>query len=95
MFLVSGNFPGKADGVILLGSECTINSQNLNKIVRAIFEKIEILNFLLMWTTLNFNGTSKTKQTAGDICKETLDIKFEQNWSAGLGAMLGDGHREN
>ena len=45
IFLVSRIFPGKADGVILLGFECTINTPNLNKIVRAIFEKIEILNF--------------------------------------------------
>ena len=39
-------FPGKADSVILLGFECAINPQNLIKIVRAIFEKFEILNFL-------------------------------------------------
>ena len=37
--VVSRTFPGKADSVILLGFECTINTQNLNKIVRAIFEK--------------------------------------------------------
>ena len=36
------DFPGKADSAILLGFECTINPQNLIKIVRAIFEKIEI-----------------------------------------------------
>ena len=48
IFLVSRIFLGKADGVILLGFEYTINTQNLNKIVRAIFEKIEILNFFLM-----------------------------------------------
>ena len=30
-------FSGKADSAILLGIECTINPQNLNKIVRAIF----------------------------------------------------------
>ena len=35
--LVSGIFPGKADSVILLGFECTINPQNLFQIVRAIF----------------------------------------------------------
>ena len=28
IFLVSRIFPGKADSVILLGFECTINSQN-------------------------------------------------------------------
>ena len=42
------DFPGKADGVILLGFECTINTQNLNKIGRAIFDKIEILILFLM-----------------------------------------------
>ena len=45
IFLVSMIFPEKADSVILLGFECTINTQNLNKIVGAIFEKIEILIF--------------------------------------------------
>ena len=34
------DFPGNTDSVILLGIECTINPQNLIKIVRAIFEKI-------------------------------------------------------
>ena len=38
-------FPGKADSVILLGFECTINPQNLIKIVGAIFEKIKIFYF--------------------------------------------------
>ena len=63
IFLVSRIFLGKADSVILLGFECTINTQNLKKIVRAIFEKIEILNFFLMWTTLNFGGSPKTERT--------------------------------
>ena len=40
-------FPEKVDSVILLGFECTIIPQNLNKFVRAIFEKIEILIFFL------------------------------------------------
>ena len=48
IFLVSGIFPGKADSVILLGFECTINSQNLIKIVRAIFEIFEILIFFFL-----------------------------------------------
>ena len=47
VFLVSGIFPGKADYVILLGLKCAINSQNLIKIVGAIFEKMEIFNFFL------------------------------------------------
>ena len=40
IFLVSWIFSGKADSAILLGFECTINPQNLIKIVRVIFEKI-------------------------------------------------------
>ena len=34
------DFSGKSRYIILLGFECTINPQNLIKIVRAIFEKI-------------------------------------------------------
>ena len=65
IFLVSGIFPGKADSVLLLGFECTINPQNLIKIVSAIFEKFENLNFFLMWTTLNFRGRGKNKKKKG------------------------------
>ena len=46
-----------------------------------------------MWTTLNFEGRSKTKQEAGDICKGTLDIEFERDWSVSLGATLDDGQK--
>ena len=73
-----------------MGFECTINLQNLNKIGRAIFEK---MIFFLMWTTLNFEGRSKTKKRAGDICKGTPDTEFEQEWSVDLSAMLGDGQK--
>ena len=45
VFLVSGIFPGKDNSVILLVFECTINPQNVIKIVAAIFEKNKILNF--------------------------------------------------
>ena len=55
-----------------------------------------------MWTTLYFEGRLKTnkkkeeeeerkKKWAGDICKGTPDIEFEQDWSVILGATLGDG----
>ena len=27
--------------------------------------------------------------------KRTLDIEFERDWSVGLGALLGDGNKEN
>ena len=50
------------------------------KIVKAILEKMKILNFFLMWTTLNSEGRSKTKKQklARNICKGTLDIEFER-----------------
>ena len=52
-----------------------------------------MFNFLL-WITLNFNGKTKiTKERNGDICRGTLDIEFEQDWSVGLGTALGDGKK--
>ena len=33
----------------------------------------------------------KQKTRAGNICKGTLDIELERDWSVGLGATLGDG----
>ena len=59
------------------------------KIVGAIFEKMKIFYFF-MRTSLNFEGGSKTKKRAGDICKGTLDTEFEQDWSVGLGATFSD-----
>ena len=35
----------------------------------------------------------KTKNQIGDVCKGTIDIECERDWSVGLGAMLGDGQR--
>ena len=43
-----------------------------------------------MWTTLNFEGRSKTKKRARDICKGTLDIEWERDWSFCLDSTLGD-----
>ena len=64
------DFPGKADSVILLGFECTINPQNLIKIVRAIFEKIEILIFFLCELPLilrvDRKGKTSQRQLQGD-----------------------------
>ena len=40
-FPVSEIFPGKPDSIIQLCFECTVNPQNLIKIVGAIFEKIK------------------------------------------------------
>ena len=64
IFPVSGIFPGEAESVILLDFECTLNPQNLIKIVGAIFEKIKFLNFFLIWTNLNFKSRSKKKSLA-------------------------------
>ena len=41
-------FPGKVDIAMFLGFECTINPQNLMKIVGDIFEKMEIFNFFFL-----------------------------------------------
>ena len=61
------------------------------KIVEAIFEKMKILNFdlcelplilslcLLRKLPLILSVGRKLKTWAGDICKETLDIEFEQD----------------
>ena len=84
------DLPGIADSVILVRFECTINPQNFMTIVEAVFQKINFLNFFLMWITLNFEGRSKKKKEAGNICKGTPDIEFEQHWSVGLGAILAD-----
>ena len=84
------DFSGKGDSFILFGFECTINPQNLMKIVVVIFEKIKILNYFLLWTTLNFEGRSKTKKRPKYICKGTLEIECEWVWPVGLGATLGD-----
>ena len=43
-----------------------------------------------MWTTINFGGRTKTKKYAQDICRGTLDIECERDWSVGLGVTLGD-----
>ena len=48
IFLVRRIFSGKTDSAIFLGFEFTINPLNLMKIFVAIFEKIKVLNFLLM-----------------------------------------------
>ena len=45
IILVTRIFLRKSDSAVLLGFKCTINPQNLMKIVRAIFEKMKILIF--------------------------------------------------
>ena len=46
-----------------------------------------------MWTTLNFEGRSKTKKRARDNWKAILGIECERDWPVGLGATLGDGQK--
>ena len=55
------------------------------------FWENENFKFFLMRTILNFEGRSKTKNRARDICKGTLDIECERDWPVGLGGTLGDG----
>ena len=88
IILVTGIFQGKAESVILLRCECTINPQNLMKIVGVFFfEKIKILNFFVCELPLILKKWDK------DICKGTLDIERERDWPVGLGATLGDGEK--
>ena len=64
------------------------------KIFGVIFEKMKILNFFLIWTTLHFEGRSKSKKKwVLDICKGILDIEFKRDWSVGLDDTLGDGQK--
>ena len=94
IFPVSGILPRKADSVILLGFECTINPQNLIKIVGAIFEKIDFLFFSLCELPLILGVGVKLKKMAGDICERTSDIDFERDRSIGLGSTFGDGQTD-
>ena len=77
----------------MLGFECTINSQNLIKTVGAIFEKMKILIFFLYELPLILRVDGKRKKRARYICKGTLDIEFERDWSVGLGTTLCDGQK--
>ena len=67
---------GKADSVILLGFECTINPQHLNKIVRAIFEKIEILIFFLCELPLILKLGGKLKKKSSIYMREEPRYRF-------------------
>ena len=76
-----------------MGFECTINTQNLKKIVSAIFEKIQILNFFLCELPLILGVARKRKEQAEEIYSGTPDIEFEQDWPVGSGAILADGQK--
>ena len=45
----------------------------------------QCISLILIWTILNFEGRTKTKKLAGGICKGTLDVARERDWSVGLG----------
>ena len=88
IIIVTRIFPGKSDGALLLGFECTINPQNLMKVIAAVFQKMKIFYFFLMGSTLNFGGRSKRKRRRVDICKGILYVEFERYRSLGLCARL-------
>ena len=71
--------------------KCTINPQNLIKIDVAIFEKIKFFSHV---NYPYFRGRGKTKRTARDIYKRTLDIEFERDRSIGLGSTIGEGRTD-
>ena len=79
IFLVSGIFLGTSDSVILLRFEYAINTQNLMKIVVAIFEKMKFffIVFLCELPLILMVDRKRKKTRAGDICNGTLDITFE------------------
>ena len=81
----------------MLGFECSINPQNLNKIVGAIFEKIEILNFfscelpLILWV----GEKLKKKKRLEILTRGPYSyIEFERDRSNGLGSTIGDGRTD-
>ena len=43
--------------------------------------------------SLNLRVDRKLKKLTGDICKGTLDIECERDWSVGLGTTLDDGQK--
>ena len=49
--------------------------------------------FFLRELPLILRVDRKRKEQTGDICKGTLDIECERDWSVGSGATLGDGQK--
>ena len=72
--LVSGIFSGKAESVIMLVFECTVNPQHLIKIVGAIFEKIKIFNFCEVPLILGARG--KVKQRLEIFTGELIEFEY-------------------
>ena len=87
-----GNFPIKPVSVKLLGLEYSINPQNLMKIV-SLFLTIEILIFLSELPLILKDGRKRKNRI--EILQENLDIEFQRDLSAVLGAMLGNVLTEN
>ena len=52
---------------------------------------MKILIFFLCELPLILGVDRKRKKRAGDICKGTIGIECERDWSFGLCATLGDG----
>ena len=83
IILVTRIFKGKADSAILLRFKCTINPQNLMRTVLATLRKLKFYMFFLCELLLNL----KTEKKTGHICKQTLVLECEWDWSAGLSAV--------
>ena len=69
-FLVPWIFTGKAESVILFGFECTINAQNLIKIIGATFEKIKFLKFFSCQLSLILGEEGKLKKNGWKYLQE-------------------------
>ena len=64
--------------------QCRVKTTEARKV------KFGILIHLTMYVTTKNNFFLIFR----DICKRTLDIEFERNWSVVLGSMLGNVHTE-
>ena len=53
----------------------------------------QVVTCLLCELPLILRLGRKWKGLAGDNCKKTLNIEFEQDWAVALSATLGDGYK--
>ena len=93
IFLVSRNFPEKADSVIVLGFECTIHTKFKTKSLEPFLINSKFKIFFLCELSLILGVARKRKEQAEDIYKGTPDIEFEQDWPVGLCVILADGQK--
>ena len=91
IFLVSGIFPGKADSVILLDFEYTINPRKFNQNRWSHFSENNFFYFFSCDLSLILGLGGKLKKKARDIYKRTIHIEFERDRLIGLGSTIGDG----